>query len=157
MTTESLNKTWFIDIDGTIVKHCSNDEIDEAINSDGEKSYLMEEPIKSSVEFLKNIPKNDTIILTTARDEKHRQHTLKMLEHFEVRYDNIMFDLRSGPRYLVNDIKPIGAVENSEPLKTAFAINVERDEGIPKRWLFHNSEGSFLPPTPIPDAFKLCS
>ena len=104
MTTESLNKTWFIDIDGTIVKHSSNDQIDQAIISDGDKSYLMEEPIKGSVEFLKNIPKDDTIILTTARDKKHKQHTLKMLDHFQIRYDKVMFDLRSGPRYLVNDI-----------------------------------------------------
>ena len=130
MTTESLNKTWFIDIDGTIVKHSSNDQIDQAIISDGDKSYLMEEPIKGSVEFLKNIPKDDTIILTTARDKKHKQHTLKMLDHFQIRYDKVMFDLRSGPRYLVNDIKPVGVVGNSEPLKTAFAINVERDKGI---------------------------
>ena len=130
MITESLNKTWFIDIDGTIVKHSSNDQIDQAIISDGDKSYLMEKPIKGSVEFLKNIPKDDTIILTTARDKKHKQHTLKMLDHFQIRYDKVMFDLRSGPRYLVNDIKPVGAAGNSEPLKTAFAINVERDEGI---------------------------
>ena len=130
MTTESLNKTWFIDIDGTIVKHSSNDQIDQAIISDGDKSYLMEKPIKGSVEFLKNIPKDDTIILTTARDKKHKQHTLKMLDHFQIRYDKVMFDLRSGPRYLVNDIKPVGVVGNSEPLKTAFAINVERDKGI---------------------------
>ena len=130
MKEESLNKTWFIDIDGTIVKHSSNDQIDQAIISDGDKSYLMEEPIKGSVEFLKNIPKDDTIILTTARDKKHKQHTLKMLDHFQIRYDKVMFDLRSGPRYLVNDIKPVGVVGNSEPLKTAFAINVERDKGI---------------------------
>ena len=130
MTTESLNKTWFIDIDGTIVKHSSNDEIDEAIVSDGNRSYLMEEPIERSVEFLKNIPKDATIILTTARDKRHEQHTLKMLEHFEIRYDKIIFDLRAGPRYLINDIKPIGVAKNSKPLNTAFAVNVERDKGI---------------------------
>ena len=130
MITESLNKTWFIDIDGTIVKHSSNHQLDEAINDMGQDSFLIEEPIRESVDFLKNIPKNDTIILTTARDKKHKQHTLKMLDHFQIRYDKVMFDLRSGPRYLVNDIKPVGAAGNPEPLKTAFAINVERDKGI---------------------------
>ena len=30
---ESLNKTWFIDIDGTIVKHLYNDALDEAIEA----------------------------------------------------------------------------------------------------------------------------
>ena len=31
MTTESLNKTWFVDIDGTIVKHIHNDAINAII------------------------------------------------------------------------------------------------------------------------------
>ena len=53
-----------------------------------------------------------------------------MLEHFEIRYDKIIFDLRAGPRYLINDIKPIGVAKNSKPLNTAFAVNVERDKGI---------------------------
>ena len=53
-----------------------------------------------------------------------------MLKYYEIRYDRLIFDLRSGPRYLVNDIKPVGVVGNSEPLKMAFAVNVERDVGI---------------------------
>jgi len=53
-----------------------------------------------------------------------------MLEHFNIRYDKILFDLRSGPRVLVNDIKPVGVVGNESPIKTAYAINVERDRGI---------------------------
>ena len=130
MTTESLNKTWFIDIDGTIVKHASNDQLDEAIHDMGQDSFLIEEPLNDSVDFLKNIPQEDTIILTTARDKRHEQHTLKMLKHFKIRYDKIMFDLRSGPRYLINDIKPVGVAENPEPINTAFAVNVERDRGI---------------------------
>ena len=28
---ESLNRTWFIDIDGTIVKHRTNEELDQVI------------------------------------------------------------------------------------------------------------------------------
>ena len=35
-------------------------------------------------------------------------------------------------KYVINDIKPVGVVGNSEPLKMAFAINVERDTGITK-------------------------
>ncbi len=132
MTTESLNKTWFIDIDGTIVHHLSNKEIDEAIDTMGEKSFLVEKPIEKSVEFLGNLPNSDTVVLTTARDGRHKQHTLKMLKHLRVRYDEIMFDLRSGPRYLINDIKPVGAAGNAKPLNTAYAINVERDLGITK-------------------------
>tara|TARA_R100000152_G_C6779047_1_gene210268 strand:- start:40 stop:441 length:402 start_codon:yes stop_codon:yes gene_type:complete len=129
---ESLNSTWFVDIDGTIVKHCSNDSIDNAIFNMGDESHLMEKPIEKSIKFLNDLPSGDTIILTTARDSKHEDHTLRMLKHFRIRYDRIMFDLRSGPRYLVNDIKPVGVANNSEPLKMAFALNVNRDEGINK-------------------------
>ena len=129
---ESLNSTWFVDIDGTIVKHCSNDSIDNAIFNMVDESHLMEKPIEKSIKFLNDLPSGDTIILTTARDSKHEDHTLRMLKHFRIRYDRIMFDLRSGPRYLVNDIKPVGVANNSEPLKMAFALNVNRDEGINK-------------------------
>ena len=129
-TKESTNKTWFIDIAGTIVKHIYDDKIDEAIEAKGHDSHLLETPITPSIEFLNSIPDNDTIVLTTARDSKHAPHTIKMLKHYNIRYDRIIFDLRSGPRYLVNDIKPIGVAQNTKPLKTAFAINVERDKGI---------------------------
>ena len=130
MEQESLNKTWFIDIDGTIVNHMSNQELDQAIGSMGEESHLLEKTIDKSLEFMNSIPSEDTIVLTTARDTRHKQHTLKMLEHFGIRYDEIMFDLRSGPRYLINDIKPAGTAGNAKPLNTAHAINVERDKGI---------------------------
>jgi len=127
---ESLNKTWFIDIDGTIVKHLYNDSIDEAIEKTEKESYLFEKPLKDSIDFLNSLPETDTIILTTARDSKHAPHTIKMLKHYNIRYDRVIFDLRSGPRYLINDIKPVGVVGNNEPIKTAFAVNVERDKGI---------------------------
>lgn len=135
---ESLNKTWFIDIDGTIVKHASNDELDNVIESMGERSHLTEKPLKESTVFLDKIPKEDTVVLTTARDSRHAEHTCKMLNHFGIRYDRIMFDLRSGPRYLINDVKPVGTAGNAQPLKTAFAINVERDRGITEHVQIHS-------------------
>ena len=131
MKQESLNKTWFIDIDGTIVNHMSNQELDQVIKSMRDKSHLSEKLIDKSLKFINSIPANDTIVLTTARDKKHKKHTLKMLKYFKVRYDEIMFDLRSGIRYLINDIKPPGTAGNILPLNTAYAINVERDKGIP--------------------------
>ena len=127
---ESLKRTWFIDIDGTVVKHNSNVKIDEAIEGKGNDSYLIETPIKESVDFLDSLPNGDTIILTTARDSRHASHTIKMLKHYDIRYDRIMFDLMAGPRVLVNDIKPVGTAGNKVPMKTAFAINTNRDEGI---------------------------
>ena len=46
MEQESLNKTWFIDIDGTIVKSRNNEQLDEAVDLMGRESYLSETPIK---------------------------------------------------------------------------------------------------------------
>ena len=132
MTDESLNKTWFVDIDGTIVEHMGDNDVFKIIKEYGDQSHRYEKPIKKSVDFINQIPKEDTVVLTTAREENIRDHTIRMLKHFSIRYDRIMFSLRSGPRYVINDIKPVGVVGNSEPLKMAFAINVERDTGITK-------------------------
>ena len=46
------------------------------------------------------------------------------------KYDLVIFNLRSGARILINDIKPPGVAGNEDPLQTAFAVNVNRDEGI---------------------------
>ena len=130
MQKEKLNKTWFIDIDGTIVYHQTNYSLDDIIEELGTDSHTVEKPIERSIDFLNNISNEDTIVLTTARDSKHKDHTIRMLNYYNIRYDRIMFDLRSGPRYLINDIKPPGVAGNTEPLTTAIAVNLERDKGI---------------------------
>ena len=125
---ETLNKTWFVDIDGTFLKHNSNIGLDDLIKE--EDSHLKEIPIPSSIIFLKDLPRNDKIIITTARESHHREHTIKALEYLGVRYDDILFNLTSGPRILINDIKPPGVVNNVEAITTAYAVNLNRDEGI---------------------------
>ena len=52
------------------------------------------------------------------------------MEYLGVRYDDILFNLTSGPRILINDIKPPGVVNNVESITTAYAVNLNRDEGI---------------------------
>ena len=37
---EELYKTWFVDLDGTVLKHRTNNEIDNFINKYGEKSHI---------------------------------------------------------------------------------------------------------------------
>lgn len=125
---ETLNKTWFVDIDGTFLKHNSNIGLDELVKQ--KNSHLKEKPIRKSIKFLRDLPKDDKIIITTARETRHREHTVKALKHFEVRYDDILFNLPSGPRILINDIKPPGVINNVNPIITAYAVNVNRDEGI---------------------------
>ena len=120
-----MNKTWFIDIDGTLVRHLENKEIDEG---------SQEELLPYVLEFLEGIEKRgDCIILTTARLEEHRQVTEKMLREFGIRYDQIIFGIGSRERVVVNDIKPIDAFDGGSrenPLPTAYAINVNRNEGF---------------------------
>ena len=122
-----MNKTWFIDIDGTLVRHLENKEIDEG---------SQEELLPYVVEFMEGIEKRgDCVILTTARLEEHRQITETMLEEFGIRYDQIIFGIGSRERIVVNDIKPIDAFDGGSrknPMPTAYAINVNRNEGFGK-------------------------
>ena len=89
----------------------------------------------SSKQFIKNIPKCDKIVLTTARANHHKDHTIRVLEYVGIKYDQIIFDISAGARILVNDIKPKGAVKNNHEIKTAFAINLKRNEGLKKEHL----------------------
>ena len=120
-----MNKTWFIDIDGTLVRHLENEEIDEGRE---------EELLPYTLEFLEGIKRRgDYIILTTARMERHREMTEKMLDDFGIEYNHIIFGIGSQERIVVNDIKPINAYDGGDrekPLPTAYAINMNRNEGF---------------------------
>ena len=130
-----IGKTWFIDIDGTVLKAQSDIKLDKMIAQFGNRSHTQEQTLPSSKQFLKKIPKRDAIILTTARDNRHKEHTEKTLQYLGVRYDNIIYNLRSGARILINDVKPKGAVKNKHEIKTAFAINLKRDQGLQREHL----------------------
>ena len=130
-----IGKTWFFDLDGTLLRNTSNEKLDSLISQHGKSSHRQEEALSSSKQFIKNIPKSDRIVLTTARSKKHKEHTIKVLEYVGIKYDQIIFDIPSGARILVNDIKPKGAVKNNHEIKTAFAINLKRNEGLKKEHL----------------------
>ena len=120
-------KTWFVDIDGTIVEHRSNKEIGEGTH---------EKLLPGSKEFLQEArQRGDQIILTTARLTIHSEHTERMLDDFGIPYDEIVYNLSPYERIVVNDIKPIGEHRDYE-MYTAFAINVERNRGLDeyRRW-----------------------
>ena len=114
-------KTWFVDIDGTIVEHRSNKEISR---------NTQEKLLPGSKEFLQEARQNgDQIILTTARLTIHKEHTERMLNDFGIPYDEVIYNLSPYERILINDIKPIGEYRNHE-MYTAYAINVERNRGL---------------------------
>ncbi len=104
----ALRHTWILDIDGTILKH-------NGYKLDGYDTLL--DGVK---EFFDSIPKDDKIILLTARENKHIDNLKRFLQAHNLRYDYLLSDIPVGERILVNDKKPSG-------LNTAYAINKDRD------------------------------
>ena len=116
------SKTYFIDIDGTIVKHISNDYIDNILLTNNQSKF--EEILLPGVHQLwSQFQPNDKIIITTARKESHRDLTQKIFTSNNLRFDVLLMDLPSGPRILINDTP-------DSLYKKAIAINVKRDGGF---------------------------
>ena len=108
----TLAHTWFIDLDGTILKH-------EGLWRDGRDSLL-----PGVLEFFSSLPEQDVVIFTTAREEYFREATMVELQRLGItRHDHIIFGLPVGERIVINDIKESG-------LRTAIAWNVERNRGF---------------------------
>ncbi len=107
-----FSHTWFIDLDGTILKH---------------NGYYegKDELLPGVKELWQTFSNDDAIIITTAREEKYRDETINLLNKNGLRFNHILFALPRGERIVVNDIKPEG-------LKTAIGWNVERDKGFPQ-------------------------
>ncbi len=109
----TLPKTWFVDIDGTLVKH-------NGYKIDGHDTML-----DGAKEYMAQIPAEDKIILTTSRTDEYREQTLAFLKNNGVRFDDVIFNLPMGERIVMNDKKPSG-------LDMSVAINLDRDkfEGV---------------------------
>lgn len=110
-------KTIFCDIDGTLIHHCQD---------------IVEQTRNQSAVLLPNtmdlMRKWDSlgykIILMTGRRECARAVTLKQLSDLGILYDDIIFNVGSGDRILINDKKP------NSTRNTAYAVNVNRNHGI---------------------------
>lgn len=110
-------RTYFIDIDGTILTL-----LPEVIDIARESIIPpIGNPSKKLCELYKS---GHTIILTTARPESMRDITIKQLSAIGVIYHVLLMNLPNGPRILVNDI-------TQETGLKAFAFNIKRNsEGI---------------------------
>lgn len=109
MKISSLNHTWILDVDGTIVKH------------NGYKTDRHDTLLPGVKEFFEGLPSNDKVILLTARKEESFPALKDFLKENNIHYDYLLFDMPMGERILVNDRKPSG-------LDMAFAINKNRDK-----------------------------
>jgi len=81
--------TLFIDIDGTLIHQT-------------ERTILPE--TASKIDQWKT--RGHRIILTTARRQKHMKEVTDLLTQNKIYYDDIIHELPSGPRYVINDRKP---------------------------------------------------
>ena len=112
--SKNLSHTWFIDLDGSIVKH---------------NGYIVDKKdslLDGVSVFFRNIPTKDIIIITTSRKKKFKKKTIEFLKKNKIRFNEIMFDLSYGERILINDIKP------NQKLKTSISINLKRNYGLLK-------------------------
>lgn len=103
-----LNKTWILDLDGTIVRH-------NGYKLDGGDTLL-----SGAEEFFQGIAQEDMVIFVTSRSRELAAQTEEFLKRHGIRYDAIVYGAPYGERILVNDKKASG-------LATAIAVNTERD------------------------------
>lgn len=105
----TMNKTWILDLDGTLLKH------------NGYKLDGFDTMLPGAEELLSQIKDDDMVIIVTSREESSRQMTEEFLEENGIRYNHIIFEAPYGERILINDNKPSG-------LKMAYSISGIRDE-----------------------------
>ena len=105
-----LGHTWVLDFDGTLVEHNGY--------KTGEDKFL-----PGAKEFLQSIPKDDFVLILTAREKEAREKTEKFLKKNGIRYNEILFEMPMGERILINDNKPSG-------LRCAYAITPNRNQGL---------------------------
>ncbi|MDR1321196.1 MAG: hypothetical protein LBK56_07185 [Gracilibacteraceae bacterium] len=111
LSLSPLGHTWFLDLDGTLVKH-------NGYKTDGYDTLL-----EGAEEFLRSIPEDDMIVIVTSRTEEYQEATERFLAERRIRYDHIICGAPLGERIVVNDRKPSG-------LATAVAVNVDRDRKV---------------------------
>lgn len=105
-------KTLFCDIDGTIIQHNAQPNYNNEI--------LLEKTVEKINDFINNDYK---IIFTTARSNKNK--IKNMLDSLNIKYHDIITNLPSGTRVLINDIKPSSSFQLQ-----SVAININRNQGI---------------------------
>lgn len=110
------NPTFFVDIDGTIVKYRKFSELETSVLT----------PIQDVIDYLnKQYDSGAVIIVTTARPNSYELFTKQELEKIGLKYHQIVMDCGRGTRVIFNDKDP----ENPE-LDRAIGINFIRDVGF---------------------------
>jgi ribonucleotide monophosphatase NagD (HAD superfamily) len=106
--------TFFCDIDGTIFKYRKFE------------TYLDTEVevLPGVIESMQNwFQSGAHIVLTTARPESLREHTVKELELHGIPYHQLVMGIGRAERYLIND-------SEEEGVERAIAISLNRNTGF---------------------------
>lgn len=119
-----MNKTIFVDLDGTCFKHV------------GSLTRILELGVGDEDHCLPGVVQafNDWayqghhIVITTARPESLRDFTKRQLEAHGLFYDQLVMGIPRGPRVVINDTKPAHAGEPE--LVTAIGISLPRNKGL---------------------------
>lgn len=106
--------TVFCDIDGSIFKYR---KFETYTTSEAEVLPNVVECMKKWYED------NVHIVLTTARPESLRIHTIIELEKNDIPYHQLVMGIERGARYLIND-------SEDPSIPRAFAFPIERDKGF---------------------------
>ena len=107
--------TLFIDIDGSLLRH----EISTLCCDTGHVPTVLPGTINKLMGWKS---KGYKIILTTGR-QASREATEAQLKMLGIPYDQLITDVGSGVRVLINDKKPDGTI-------TAIAFSPDRDQGV---------------------------
>ena len=116
---KTATKTIFCDVDGTLVKFPDSIEGFKDLPKGKKKLQLLPGALDKLWEWE---TRGYRIILTTGRKESMRETTERQLTEAGIFWDQLVMGLGPGPRYLINDI--------NNGSNTAYAVNVERNEGI---------------------------
>ena len=110
------NPTFFVDIDGTIVKYRKFSELSTAVLT----------PIQDVIDFLnKSYDEGAHIVITTARPSQYELFTKQELEKLGVKYHQMIMGIGRGTRVVLNDKDP-----EMPDLPRAWGINFTRDKGL---------------------------
>jgi hypothetical protein len=114
------NSTYFVDIDGTIIKYRPFALI----------LTLEPEPIQDVIDKInKEYDKGSHIVVTTARPENLKSLTKKELKKVGLKYNQLVMGIGRGTRYVINDSDPEKAKE-----KRAIGINLIRNKGLKSKF-----------------------
>lgn len=110
------NPTFFVDIDGTIIKYRKFSEIHTA----------KLEPIQDVIDYLNNQYDNGAVIIvTTARPNSYELLTKQELEKVGLKYNQLVMDCGRGTRVIFNDKDP-----DAPEIERAVGINFIRNGGF---------------------------